>query len=192
MTIAALLTALSILIPTVFTFLRVPGPLFPLPLPPGVTATLTVHTPIMVAMFISPFSAVFVAIGSAIGFAITGLPPVVTARAATHVVFAIVGAFMIQKIQGNMWVKLTIVGLVTMILHAVMEALVVIPVLFIVTENPDPTLIYATAYTAGIVTMIHHIVDFVITIGVVSALSKARLIDFKFDSKKKAAFGSFR
>ena len=173
---AALLTALSILIPTAFAFLRVPGPLFPIPLPPGVTATLTAHVPIMVSMFISPAAAAFVAIGSAIGFAFTGLPIVVTARAATHIVFAVAGAYMLKKMNVGFTAKLIWVGFITLILHAIMEAVVVIPVLFIITENPDPALIYGTAYTAGGVTLVHHIVDYIITIGILSALAKAKFV----------------
>jgi len=178
MVITALLTALSILIPTAFTFLRVV-------LPPAFTATLMAHVPVVVAMFISPFSAAFVAIGSAFGFFLTGLPPVVTARAATHIIFAVVGAYMLKKMHGGALAKLIWVGFVTMILHAIMEAAVVIPMMFIVTESPDPAVIYTAAYVTGVGTLIHHAIDYVIAIGVVSALSKAKLIDWRFNSKRK-------
>jgi len=173
MVITALLTALTILIPTAFTFLRVV-------LPPAFTATLMAHVPIVVAMFISPFAAAFVAIGSALGFLLTGLPPVVTARAATHIVFAVVGAYMLKKMHCKPIMKLIWVGLVTMILHAVMEAAVVIPMMFIIQENPDPAVIYTASYVTGVGTLIHHAIDYVIALGVVSALAAAKLINWRF------------
>jgi len=172
MTITGLLTAISILIPML--------PLRVI-LPPAFTATLAVHVPVMVSMFVSPFSAAFVAIGSAIGFGFTGLPPTVTARAATHIVFAVVGALMIRKqfsgILGNKIVKVVVVGIVTMILHAGFEALVTIPAMRLFTGY-DGAAIYAAATTVGIGTLMHHAVDYMITIVIISALADAKLIDW--------------
>ena len=90
MVITALLIAFGIIIPTAFGFLRIT-------LPPAFTATLTAHIPIFIAMFISPLSALLTAIGTALGFFFCGTPPVVAARAASHIVFALVGAFMISR-----------------------------------------------------------------------------------------------
>ena len=159
MIITALLTALGIMIPIVFTFLRVV-------LPPAFTATLGAHVPVMTAMFISPLSAIFVAIGTTVGFLFTGLPPVVTARAATHIIYAVVGAYMVRK-RAN----IIIIGAVTMLIHGIFEALVVIPFL-----AADENLIYSAFYVTGLGTIIHHIIDFVIALGVVSALRTAKLI----------------
>ena len=74
MVITALLIAIGIIIPIYFGFLRVI-------LPPAFTATLLAHVPIFISIFISPWSAIFTAIGTTIGFAASGLDPVVTARA---------------------------------------------------------------------------------------------------------------
>lgn len=79
MVYAGLLTALAIIIPIQFSFLKI----F---VPPAFTATLAAHVPMMLSMLISPFVAVIVGIGSTLGFAITGLPIVVVARAATHII----------------------------------------------------------------------------------------------------------
>jgi len=169
MVITALLTALTILIPQL--------PLRVI-IPPAFTATLTLHVPIFIAMFISPWSAAFVAIGSAFGFVLTGLPPTVAARASTHVVFAVVGAYMLRSKRGNIWFKLALVWFVTMILHAAMEAIIVIPAMRLFT-NTENYAIYSAAYVTGIGTLIHHTIDYIITIPIVVALSRAKLIDLK-------------
>ena len=88
--LTALLIAIGIIIPVYFGFLRVI-------LPPAFTATLMSHVPIFIAMFISPWSALFTALGTTLGFAFAGLSPVVTARAASHIIFALIGAYMIKK-----------------------------------------------------------------------------------------------
>ena len=102
--LTALLIAIGIIIPIYFGFLRVV-------LPPAFTATIMAHVPIFIAMFISPWSALFTAIGTTLGFAFSGLDPVVTARAGSHIVFALVGAFMIKK-----RCNLVLVGVVTAVL----------------------------------------------------------------------------
>ena len=60
MTYAGLLTALAIIIPIQFGFLKIYIPPF--------SATLTAHVPMMLSMFISPFAAIVVGIGSTLGF----------------------------------------------------------------------------------------------------------------------------
>ena len=178
MTIAGLLTALTILIPIMFSPIRIPVGL-------TFTATLAVHAPILIAMFISPWAAAFVAIGSAIGFFFSA-PLVVAARAATHVIFAVAGAIMVQKMRGNGMSKLILVWLVTMALHAVFEAIVAGSMTYFAFEHPF-YIAQAEAFTTGVGTLIHHSVDYVIMLVILAALSKAKLIDFKFEFKKKAA-----
>jgi niacin transporter len=60
MVYAGLLTAIAIIIPIQFGFLRIIIPPF--------TATLAAHVPMMLAMLISPPVAAVVGIGSTIGF----------------------------------------------------------------------------------------------------------------------------
>ena len=163
--LTALLIALGIVIPVCFSFLRVV-------LPPAFTATLMAHVPVFIAMFISPFSALFTALGTAIGFFFTS-DPVVAARAASHVVFALVGAFMIKK-----RCNLILAGVVTALLHALCEALVVLLFLGMGwTENKTGAPIVAIAfYTTGVGTLIHDAIDYVIACGVGFALVKAKAI----------------
>ncbi len=164
--ITALLIAIGIIIPIYFGFLRVI-------LPPAFTATLMAHVPIFIAMFISPFAALLTAIGTTIGFAFAGLDPVVTARAGSHIVFALVGAFMIKK---NF--SLLSVGATTAILHALFEAITVYLFLSLGWSAAKEGSSYSSIafYTTGIGTIIHDLIDYVIACIIGSALAKAKLI----------------
>ena len=86
-TITGLLTALAIIIPQL--------PL-KIVLPPA-SFTLASHVPLAIAMFISPISAAFVAIGSTIGFFMS-FPTFVAARAATHLLWAVPGSYVLMYI----------------------------------------------------------------------------------------------
>ncbi len=164
--ITALLIAFGIVIPTACGFLRVV-------LPPAFTATLLAHVPIFIAMFISPWSALFTAIGTTIGFQFSGLDPVVVARAGSHIVFTLVGAFMVKK---NVNIVLT--GVVTTLLHAVVEALTVFLFLSLgwtVAKN-GASFISVAFYTTGIGTLIHSAIDYVIAVVIAIPLTKAKAI----------------
>lgn len=162
--ITALLIAFGIIIPTVFGFLRVI-------LPPAFTATLTAHVPIFIAMFISPVSAVFTAIGTTIGFQFSGLDPVVVVRAASHIVFAAVGAYMVQK-----RVNLILTGVLTAILHAAFEALTVYIFLALGWTQGSSSFVSIAFYTTGIGTLVHHSIDYIIAIALLKALAKAGVV----------------
>lgn len=164
--ITALLIAFGIVIPTACGFLRVT-------LPPAFTATLLAHVPIFIAMFISPWSAVFTAIGTTIGFQFAGCDPVVVARAGSHIVFAIVGAFMIKK---NM--NLVLTGIVATVLHAIFEALTVYVFLSLgwTSSGDGVSFVSIAFYTTGIGTIIHSSIDYIIAVAVAIPLVKARAI----------------
>lgn len=139
--LGALLTALAILIPLAFRgWLAIYVPPF--------TATLGAHVPSMLAMFISPWVAFLVGAGSTLGFLLT-LGPVVAARAATHMLFAVVGALLFKK-GLKPWAAL----LAVLPVHAVAEALVVVPFGF----N-----LYNAGVVVGVGTALHHIIDSAIT-----------------------------
>lgn len=160
MVITALLIAFGIIIPTAFGFLRVI-------LPPAFTATLTAHVPIFIAMFVSPTSAIFTAIGTAIGFLVAGLDMVVVIRAASHIIFAIAGAYMIKKKM-----SVALVGIVAAVIHALIEAIVVYLFLAIGWTTSSDSFVKVAFYTTGIGTLIHHVVDYVIAIVLIKALAK--------------------
>ena len=161
MVLTALLIALGIIIPIYFGFLRVV-------LPPAFTATLMAHVPIFIAMFISPWSAVFTAIGTTAGFAFAGLSPVVTARAASHIVFAVV----IRR----RW-NLVAVGVVTALLHALFEGLTVYVFLkFGLMAATESSFVSAAFYVTGVGTLIHDTIDYIIACLIGLALAKAHII----------------
>ncbi len=164
MVVSALLIAVGILIPMIFTgfpFRIVVGPY---------SATLMAHVPIIIAMFISPWTAALTAVGTTIGFFFTA-PLVVAVRAASHIVFAIVGAYMIRR-----EINLIATCAATGIIHAVIEGLVVL-VFFATGLSANDT--YSGAVMMWITmggTFIHHIVDFAISFIVATALIKAHMM----------------
>ena len=145
----ALLTALSLLIPIAF------GGYLKIYIPPF-SATLASHVPSMISMLIGPTAAVMVGFGSSLGFLLI-LGPHVAARAFIHVIFVLVGALLIKK--GLSFEKALIL---TSPIHALGEALVVLPFGF----N-----LYTAFMVVGIGTLLHHLIDSAISVGLVKALS---------------------
>ena len=153
MVYAGLLTALAIIIPIQFGFLKIIIPPF--------TATLAAHVPMMLAMLISPVVAIVVGIGSTIGFVLSGTPAPVVARAATHIVVGYIGARIIMKNQS--YIKAVAI---TAPIHGLLEMLVVIP---FIGFN-----VYQLLIVTAIGTILHHCVDSVIAYSIVKAVAKAR------------------
>lgn len=87
--ISALLIAVGVAIPTFSPFKII--------IEPVASYTLASHVAIFVAMFVSPASAVAVAIGTTLGFVAGGFPAPVIARAASHVIWALAGALVIRR-----------------------------------------------------------------------------------------------
>ena len=163
MIINALLLALAIIIPLIFPKIYIPP----------FSATLASHLPVMVAMFINPISAVFVSIGSAVGFffAFPG-NMIIAARALTHLVFAFVGSYLIKK-----KVNIFLIIILTAILHALFEMMIVMIPPF----NFD---FIESALWVGVGTLAHHFVDAIITYPVILTLRKANIINFSINTKK--------
>lgn len=88
MLISALLCSIGIVIPVISPIKITMEP---------ASFTLASHVAIFIAMFISPMTAVFVSLGTSIGFLMAGFPIVVVLRAATHVVFAFAGASILKS-----------------------------------------------------------------------------------------------
>lgn len=163
-TLAAMLTALTIIIPILFTPLRVVlGPY---------TATITAHVPVIIAMFISSPVAAFVALCSGIGFFISSTP-IVALRAASHVFFAFAGAKMIVSKRLNLFAVMGITALI----HAIAETLIVYIgcITGFVMTNQFGLGFYTAVTFFG--TAIHHCVDYVIALAGIKVLKSAKLID---------------
>lgn len=165
MVVSALLIAIGILIPMIFTglpFRIVVGPY---------SATLMAHVPVIIAMFISPWTAIFTAVGTTIGFFFTA-PLVIAVRAASHIVFAIMGAALIKK-----GMKAIPICILTGIVHAVAEGIVVM--IFYIGGFSTPNAGYTIASLVIITivgTFIHHCVDFAIAYIVGKALARAKML----------------
>ncbi len=172
LTITALLTALSVIIPMIMPVKVV--------LPPF-SATLAAHTPLIIAMFISPMAALITSIGSGLGFLVT-LGPVVAARAAMHVIFAVAGAVMIQKHSNPFWTLL-----VTLVLHSLsdMATVWVIDALFVSADILKGQAMGAVQALLGLGTAAHHLVDYAIAMAVVIPVSKSFPKMFTHTAKNK-------
>jgi niacin transporter len=155
---AALLAAVGIAIP-MFSPVK-------LVIPPA-SYTLASHVPIFMAMFISPAVGVAVALMTTMGFFLGGFPLVIVMRALTHVVWAGLGAWYLQK---NPQILATITGKLTFsallaTLHGLLEVVVVMP--FFYAGGLSPATYTSGFFTAivllvGVGTIAHSMVDFAI------------------------------
>jgi len=123
MTTAALLCAIGIIIPLISPIRIVLEP---------ASYTLASHVPIFIAMFISPATAVVVAIGTTVGFFISGFPIVVVLRAATHTIWAYLGAKVLERREDLMDTvpKRLLYSFFLGLTHATLEMMIVIPFYF--------------------------------------------------------------
>ncbi|HHW70431.1 MAG TPA: ECF transporter S component [Clostridiales bacterium] len=154
--VGGLLTGLSIMIPLVLA-----GTPLMVQIPPFFTATIAAHVPTLLAMAVSPGVAAMVAIGSGIGF-ILKVSPIVGARAFTHIIFALVGAYYYKK--GLSYNKIL---LFTAPIHGLFESLIVLPFGWNLKQ----------AFLAcGLGTIVHHLVDGVIAVVIYQALLKASFL----------------
>ncbi len=139
-----LLTALSLLIPLFFRgTLQIAIPNI------GFSATLASHVPTMLAMAVSPVVALAAGLGSTMGFWISGLGPIVTARAATHMIWGVIGALVFQRNARMTWALL-----IALPIHALGEGLAV----WIGTGT------FLTGIVVTGTTTLHHIVDSAFTL----------------------------
>lgn len=166
---SALLCAIGIIIPII-------SPL-KITLEPA-SFTLASHVAIFIAMFISPATAVSVAAGTAAGFLFAGFPIVIVFRAASHVVFAFVGALYLKKhpsalksLKSSQIFSFTI-GL----LHGISEVIIVIPFYF---GNHMSSAYYARGFIVSVVllvgvgTVVHSMVDFYLAQAIWKPVSKS-------------------
>jgi niacin transporter len=160
MTTAALLCAIGIVIPLFSPIKIVMEP---------ASYTLASHVAIMIAMFISPATAVIVSLGTTAGFFLAGFPLVIVLRAATHVVFSLCGALVLQR-NAQLLDKAfpaLIFSFALGLVHAVCEMLVVMPFYF---GSGMSQAYYAKGFVVSVVllvgvgTVVHSMVDFAIAL----------------------------
>lgn len=168
MVTAALLCAIGILIPMVSPIKIVIEP---------ASFTLASHVAIWIAMFISPSTAVFVALGTTAGFFIGGFPPAVVLRALSHVIFAFGGAYFLKKIPATLEKAgtSTIYALVLSVIHAIGEVLIVMPLYMgnnMLQAYYDKGIWYSIFGLVGLGTVVHSMIDFGISVAVWKVVAK--------------------
>ena len=138
--------------------------------------TLASHVPIYIAMLISPMVAFAVAIGTTIGFLMTGLPIIIVMRAFSHVVFASIGALWLSKYPLNSLSKAAVFAVVTSIIHALGEFMVVSTFYF---GGNVSAKFYENGFFRSVIlfvllgTFVHSLVDFTIAYIISKPLSKS-------------------
>jgi len=169
MVISALLCSIGIIIPII-------SPL-KINMEPA-SFTLASHVAIFIAMFISPATAIFVSIGTATGFLLSGFPIVVVIRAASHIIFAVVGALILKKypniIKSVKSSQLFSLGIG--FIHGFCEVLVVIPFYF---GNNMSSGYYAKGFVTSVIllvgvgTVVHSMIDFYLAQAIWKPVTKA-------------------
>jgi niacin transporter len=172
---AALLIAIGVVIP-LFSPVKVV-------LEPA-SFTLASHVAIFVGMFISPSVAVAVSIGTTAGFFLGGFAPVIVLRAASHVIFAFIGAMYLQKHRNilNYPIRSQLFSLVIGIIHTVCEVAVV--TWFYVggsmgDQYYEQGFIRSIVLLVGLGGLVHSMVDFAIALVIVKVLFKQSAISYK-------------
>lgn len=170
LTVSALLIAIGIAIPMVMPIRFVMEP---------ASFTLASHVPIFIAMMFSPGMAVAVAIGTTIGFFFS-TPIVIAMRAASHLIFAVLGGVYLKKYPGTLQspAKTVVFSLVIGIIHAACEVVVVSLFYFGGAMGEAfyaQGFLYTVILLIGVGSVIHSMVDFAIALPVYKALSRLRM-----------------
>jgi len=141
--------------------------------------TLASHVPVFIAMFISPYTSLFVALGTTAGFFFGGFPLSIVLRALTHCIFAVCGSIVLKKrpeILKSIY-KALVFSFIISILHAICEVLAVTPLYFGNAMSPG---FYNKGYTVSVIllvgvgTVVHSMVDFFISLFIWKPLSVIR------------------
>ncbi len=169
MALAALLIAVGVVIPAIMPIKVV--------IPPA-SFTLASHVAIMLAMFVSPFTAIIVALGTTLGFLLGGFPLAVVLRALSHVVWAGIGAWYLKQHPDVFtdWKKSIAMIIAISLLHAICEVLIILPLYFgnaLPEANYTQGFMYSIIVLVGVGTIVHSCVDFILSLGVWRILVKS-------------------
>ena len=154
---------------------------------PFTTFTLFSHVPVIIAMFISPYTAIMSCIGTTLAFFLKS-PTIVALRAASHVLFIVPGAFAIKKGLITKGASIAIGGVLTGLVHSIAEIIVVAVFMAL---NHQAITIYYIIIEVGLITLFHHCVDYTFSLLVYKSCSKARLLENKFLFAAKKASKDF-
>ena len=146
--------------------------------------TLASHVPVFIAMFISPVVAIAVSLGTGFGFFLSATP-IIALRALSHLIFAVIGAVILQKHpeilinkEGKFTLlngKLQLFNVGIGVIHSAAE-LVVVSVFYTMGNLPGTYytagFMYSIFLLMGVGGLIHSLVDFSIAYFLASTLSK--------------------
>ena len=176
-TLAGVLCAIGIIIP-IFSPIKIT--LDPM------SFTLASHVAVFLAMFISPAVGAAVALGTTLGFFLGGFTLPVVLRALSHIIFVSIGAVYLQKhpellyfkqTVSNRGLKILLFGCWVSVIHAVCEALIVIPFYGALSMGEAIRLI---VLLVGVGSFVHSMVDFAISLliwkPVSGTMRKAKLV----------------
>lgn len=160
MVTAGLLCAIGIVIPMLSPIKLV--------IPPA-SYTLASHVPIFIAMFLSPPVAIFVSLGTTLGFLLGGFPLVIVMRALTHAIFATIGSFYLRSHSGILEsaAKSLPFNLLIGLIHAACEVVVVLPFYFgggLSEVNYQKGFFLSIFILVGVGSVIHSMIDFLISL----------------------------
>lgn len=177
LTISALLIAMGVIIPMVMPKIVI-GP---------ASFTLASHVPLFIAMFFSPSVAIAVALGTAFGFFINGLPFIIGLRALSHLVFAVIGSLYLQKhpeviLSGK---KFQLYNFMIGLIHSALELVVVAIFLFGGQMQVEGNVFYFLFVLVGLGGLVHSMVDYNIAFFVVRSLSRGFDIPVIHKAKEK-------
>ena len=137
------------------------------------SGTLFSHLFIFIAMYLNPVSGILTAIGTVCAFWFKGMAPVVIVRAASHIVFVLVGILMLKKMNIKKPVNMVIFLIVTAIIHGLAETLCVYAFIW---SGAIPTqgVGYIWGTTFGL-TVAHSVLDAVVAFILAKVLEKAKV-----------------
>ena len=170
-TLTGLLIALGIVIP-MFSPLKIV-------IEPA-SFTLASHVPVLIAMFISPFSALAVALGTAAGFFWGGFPIIIVLRALTHVIFALAGSLYLMKNKNILSkpIRLRAFSLIIALIHGLCEVAIVTAFYFSksnqLSKYYEHGFFQSVILLVGIGTVIHSMIDCELTYAVMAILRKQK------------------
>ncbi|MCL2253623.1 MAG: hypothetical protein FWC09_04190 [Lachnospiraceae bacterium] len=172
LTMSGLLIAIGIIIP-IFSPIKI--------LIPPASYTLASHVAIFIAMFISPAVAVSVAVGTTFGFLMGGFPIEIVLRAATHVIFAFLGALYLHRMinEKPSPFGLRIFSFVIAIIHAAAEVIVISFFYFggnLSTAFVERGYFMSVIMLVGFGTIVHSMIDFEIAYIISRPLKKQRTL----------------
>ena len=170
MSASALLIAIGIIIPmfSPVKFILEPA-----------SFTLASHVAVFIALMISPSVAVAVAIGTTLGFLLGGFPVVVVLRAASHIVFAVLGSLFLQRFPRTLEspIRTREFSLAVGLLHAACE-LVIVSIFYMAGGMGEAYyqqgFLRTVILLVGIGSVVHSMVDFELALAVVKVLGKQR------------------